>query len=159
MAVRLPVICKDFLFEPYQVYQARAWGADAILIIMAAVTDDEAKALEETANALEMSVLVEVHDEAEMERALQLTSRLVGINNRDLRTFEVDLATSERLVRMIPDTHLAVSESGIFTHADCLRLQKSGISCFLVGESLMRQDDVTLAVRHLMGEAAAEAGT
>ncbi len=156
-AVALPVLCKDFLFEPYQVHQARSWGADAILIIMAAVSDDEARALEEAALTWGMDILVEVHDEPETERALRLSSRLIGSNNRDLRTFEVDLATSERLVRQIPDTHVAVGESGIFAHADCLRLQRAGIHCFLVGESLMRQQDVTLATKRLLGEADAPA--
>ncbi|MDE2579208.1 MAG: indole-3-glycerol phosphate synthase TrpC [Hyphomicrobiales bacterium] len=158
-AVPLPALRKDFLFDPYQVYEARAFGADCILIIMACVDDAMAKALNAAAHDLRMDVLVEVHDEKELDRALALETRMIGVNNRDLRTFEIDLATTERLAKRIPKNRIVVGESGIFTHEDCLRLERCGVATFLVGESLMRQQDVTAATRALMAGAPAKAAS
>jgi indole-3-glycerol phosphate synthase len=149
-ACALPVLRKDFMYDPYQVTEARAYGADCILIIMAAVDDACAAELEAAALALGMHALLEVHDEAELNRALRLTSRLIGINNRDLKTFDTTLATSERLARLIPRDRIVIGESGIFTPDDLARLAKAGISTFLVGESLMRQSDVAAATRALL---------
>jgi len=150
-AVDLPVIAKDFMFDIYQIYQARVWGADAVLLILAALDDKMSRMLEETAFGLGMDVLIETHEVQEMERALKHMSKLVGINNRNLRDFSVDLSISERLASMVEKNTLLISESGIFTHQDCLHLASFGIKNFLVGESLMRQSDVTQATRQLLG--------
>lgn len=149
-ACELPVLRKDFMVDPWQVTEARAIGADAILIIVAALSDMQMHELEDVAISLQMDVLVEVHDEAEMERAHALNSRLIGINNRDLRTFDTDLSVTERLLSLAPADALLVSESGIHSPQDCARLAKSGVQCFLVGESLMRQEDLTTATRALL---------
>ncbi|MGZ3249479.1 MAG: indole-3-glycerol phosphate synthase TrpC, partial [Croceibacterium sp.] len=150
-ACDLPVLRKDFMVDPWQVAESRAIGADAILIIVAALGDAEMAEIEAAAIERGMDVLVEVHDEAELERAALLSSRLIGINNRDLKTFRTDLATTERLAPLAPVGALLVAESGINRHADLERLAQADVRCFLVGESLMRQDDVEAATRELLG--------
>jgi indole-3-glycerol phosphate synthase len=150
-ACTLPVLRKDFMVDPWQVAEARAIGADAILIIVAALEDVLMAEIEAAAFERGMDVLVEVHDEAEMDRAARLKSRLIGVNNRDLKTFRTDLGTTERLVPLAPEGALLVGESGINSHADCRRLAEAGVRCFLVGESLMRQGDVEAATRELLG--------
>jgi indole-3-glycerol phosphate synthase len=149
-ACTLPVIRKDFMIDPWQVAEARSIGADAILIIVAALEDRQMAEIEAAALERGMDVLVEVHNEAEMERAARLKSRLIGVNNRDLKRFATDIATTERLAPLAPEGTLLVAESGINAHADLVRLAACGARTFLVGESLMRQSDVEAATRALL---------
>ena len=149
-AVDLPVLRKDFILDPWQVYESRAIGADCILLIMAALGNDQARELEAVARALDMDVLVEVHNEQELQRALGLESSLIGINNRNLKTLHTDLSVTEQLAPLVPADRFLVTESGVRTHDDILRLAAAGARCYLVGESLMRQPDVTVATRTLL---------
>ncbi len=150
-AVPMPAIRKDFMLDPWQIVESRAMGADCVLLILACLTDAEAAELETVANRLGMDVLAEVHDGEELARALQLRTRLIGINNRNLKTLKTDIATTEALAPLVPPDRVVVGESGLKTHDDLERLASVGVKRFLVGESLMRQDDVTAATKALLG--------
>jgi indole-3-glycerol phosphate synthase len=150
-AVKLPVLRKDFILDPWQVYESRAAGADCILLIMAALDNDQARALEEVARYLDMDVLVEVHDRRELDRALGLQTPLIGINNRNLKTLQTTIETTLELAPHVPPDRLLVTESGIRDYADLKRLAAVGAHCLLVGESLLRQTDIAEATRALLG--------
>ena len=155
-AVKLPVLRKDFMIDPWQIYESRAMGADCILLIMAAMSDAQAREMEQLSLSMDMDVLVEVHDREELERALMLETSLIGINNRNLKTLVTDLATTEELAPLVPPDRFLIAESGIRNTDDLRRLAAVGPNCYLVGESLMRQKDVTAAVRELLGDGAPE---
>lgn len=149
-ATSLPILRKDFMIDPYQVFEARAWGADCILLIMACLNDAQARELADAARRLGLDCLVETHDQAEVERAIDLGATMIGVNNRDLRTFITDLSVTERLAPLLPPEALLVSESGIHTNAHLRRLADAGAGAFLVGESLMRSSDIAAATRALL---------
>ncbi len=150
-ATSLPALRKDFMLEPWQIYESRLIGADCILLIMAAIDDDRAADLLGLARLVDLDVLVEVHDETELHRALALETTLIGINNRNLRTLRTDIATTLELAPQVPPDRIVVAESGITSRSDVLRLAEAGASCFLVGESLLRQPDAGAAARALLG--------
>ena len=150
-AVAMPILRKDFMLDPWQVLEARVMGADCILLIMAALTDSLARDMEELARALDMDVLAEVHDRRELDRALGLQTQLIGINNRNLKTLKTDLETTAELAPLVPSDRFLVAESGIRTHEDVKRLCEAGARCFLVGESLLKQQDIGAATRALLG--------
>jgi indole-3-glycerol phosphate synthase len=154
-AVALPILRKDFMIDPYQVGEARALGADCILIIMACLSDQQAREISDAARALELDVLVETHDEGELDRALSFGATMIGVNNRNLKTFETDLRTTERLAARLPKDRLLVAESGINTSRDITRLKAAGAGAFLVGESLMRAENIAAATLALLGPGAA----
>ena len=150
-AVDLPVLRKDFILDPWQVYESRAMGADCILLILSGLSDQEARDLEALSRSLDMDVLAEVHNAAELDRALGLETNLIGINNRNLKTLQVDLRTTLELAPLVPPDHFVIAESGIRRHDDLIMLSQTGVKCFLVGEFLMRQPDVAQAARELLG--------
>jgi len=156
-ACKLPVLRKDFIVDPYQVVEARGMGADCILLIMAALSDSQARELEATAHGRGLDVLVEVHNREELERALKLRTRLIGINNRDLKTLKTDIATTEQLAALVPKDKRLVSESGLATPEDLVRMHRAGVSCFLIGEALMRQPDVAAATAKILSKEPARA--
>jgi indole-3-glycerol phosphate synthase len=151
-ACELPILRKDFMLDPYQVVEARAMGADCILIILAALADADAAALERAAMDWDLDVLAEVHDRAELQRALRLKTRLIGINNRNLKTLKTDIETTEQLASEMPRDRLAVSESGLSLPANLARMARAGVGCFLIGEALLRQADVAAATRTLLAQ-------
>ena len=149
-AVDLPILRKDFMLEPYQIHESRAMGADCVLLIMAALSKDEASELEDIAISYGMDVLLEVHNQSELEQAFTLRSPMIGINNRNLKTLKTDVETTKELASMVPESKLLVSESGLYSPDDLAEMAKVGARCFLIGESLMRQDNVTTAVQILL---------
>ena len=152
MATSLPVLRKDFIIDPIQIIEARALGADCILLIMASLSDEQAKELETVAISLEMDVLIEIHDEIELERAMLLSSPMIGINNRNLKTMEISLEVGLSLLPKLPNNKIAIAESGLFTSNDLEKMAKAGARCFLIGESLMRHENITEATKRLLSK-------